>query len=321
MSPDRPQGDWTAFLGRLSGPVGLGTSAARISELYNRARGRAPEARPREPDVDPAYAERPWGDGSAPSLYCPVTERINDPLAQDINERLIQWAKECGFAGKKLEQFGKAGFGRLAMLTHADCDDPDRLLLVAQLNAALWAADDFYADDTALGALPAQLPPRLMLVTAALDPMPPAGEFARPLEDALRADPILVAFRSGIKHMARYGTHAQIQRFCYATFTMFVSWTAYAAWRHTGKYPPAWEYLAARQHDSFYVSMCLVDAVSGYELDANVFYEPRIRRAACLAGTAAVLVNDLHSVGKDLLDETPPCNMVLQIAADRGCSI
>src|SRR5262249_39107618 len=35
----------------------------------------------------------------------------------------------------------------------------------------------------------------------------------------------------------------------------------------------------------------------------------------------AVLVNDLCSVAKDLEDERPPCNMVLQVAADRSCSI
>lgn len=73
---------------------------------------------------------------------------------------------------------------------------------------------------------------------------------------------------------------------------MFVSWTAYAAWRHNDKYPPAWEYLAARQRDSFYTSMTLVDVLGGYEVPANVFYDPRVRRTAVQAGTASALVND-----------------------------
>jgi 2-methylisoborneol synthase len=102
---------------------------------------------------------------------------------------------------------------------------------------------------------------------------------------------------------------------------MFVSWNTYAAWRFTGNYPPAWEYLAARQHDSFYTSMTLIDAVGGYELDANLYYEPRVRRALMQAGTASVMVNDLVSAAKDAADDTPVCNMVLQIAADRQCSI
>jgi 2-methylisoborneol synthase len=79
--------------------------------------------------------------------------------------------------------------------------------------------------------------------------------------------------------------------------------------------------LAARQHDSFYTSMTLIDALGGYELTANVFYERRVRHAAFLAGTASVLINDLHSVAKDAADAKPVCNMVLLIAADKKCSI
>ncbi len=207
------------------------------------------------------------------------------------------------------------------MLAHPDCDDPDRLLISARLNAAWWAADDLYADDTALGAVPAELPQRLALAMAAMDPLPTAGSFSDELDEALGGDKVLVALRSGMEHLAGYGTPAQFQRVCYSTFAMFVSWTAYGAWKHNDRTPPAWEYLAARQHDSFYTSMTLIDVLGGYELDSNLFYEPEVRGAAILAGTASVLVNDLFSVTKDLADENPPCNMVLQVAADRECSV
>jgi 2-methylisoborneol synthase len=288
----------------LVGPSGLGTSAARVSGLH-----------------DPAYRERQWGDGTASPLYCPTVERIDEPLAEEVDERLVAWAEECGFPDDQLDQLRRAGFGRLAMLAHADCDDPDRLLIAAQLNAAWWAADDLYADDSELGATPTELPPRLALVMAAMDPVAPAGELSRPLDARLRADPVLVALRSGIDHLARHGSPAQVQRACYATFAMFVSWNAYAAWRYTSDYPPAWEYLAARQHDSFYTSMALIDPVGGYELPANLYYDPRVRQALMQAGTASVMVNDLHSVARDAADERPVCNMVLQIAAERGVSI
>ncbi|KAA2261118.1 terpene synthase [Solihabitans fulvus] len=315
----------------LTGPSGLGTSAARIAAQLNEARvneagvneARADQSTqpPSEVGGDPAYAERPWGDGSAPPLYCPITERTDDSLGVVVDERLVAWGEECGFEEDELDQLRAARFGQLVTLAHPDCDDPDRLLISAKLNAAWWAADDLYADDTALGAVPAELPPRLSLAMAAMDPVPPMGEFTRELDETLANDRVLVALRSGVDHLSRYGTPAQVQRVCYSTFAMFVSWTAYAAWKHADKSPPAWEYLAARQHDSFYTSMTLIDVLGGYELDANVFYEPRVRSAAIQAGTAAVLVNDLHSVTKDLADENPPCNMVLQIAADRGCSI
>jgi 2-methylisoborneol synthase len=286
----------------LAGPSGLGTSAARLVH-------------------DPGYALRPWGDGSASPLYVPVVERYNEPLAAEVNARLVEWARDCGFDDDQTTQLGKAGFGRLIMLAHSDVDDPDRLLIAAQMNAAWWAADDLYADDTEAGATPTKLPPRLSLAMAAMDPVAPAGEFTGELDEALRGDPILIALNSSIEHMTRHGTPAQIQRVCYSTFTMFVSWNAYAAWRYTGAYPPAWEYLATRQHDSFATSMTLVDIVGGYELAANLYYDPRVRRCLMQAGTASVLVNDLHSVARDAADENPVCNMVLQVAAERDCSI
>ncbi|AXB41781.1 family 2 encapsulin nanocompartment cargo protein terpene cyclase [Amycolatopsis albispora] len=292
----------------LSGPSGLGTAAARVAP------------RP-DPLPEPGYAEMSWGDGSASPLYCPVVRRVDEPLAEEVDRRLVTWAADCGFTGKGLEQIGRAGFGKLVTLAHPDSDDPDHLLIAAQLNAVWWAADDYYADDSELGAAPTELPPRLALVMSAMDPVAPAGEFTEQLDEALRGDPILVGLNSAIGHLARHGSAVQVQRVCYSTFAMFVAWDAYAAWRYTGAYPPAWEYLAARQHDSFYTSMTLIDAVGGYELPAHLYYEPRVRRALMQAGTACVLVNDLYSVAKDAADEHPVCNMVLQIAADRDCSI
>ncbi|WP_433261904.1 family 2 encapsulin nanocompartment cargo protein terpene cyclase [Actinosynnema sp. CS-041913] len=311
--------DWTI-------PTGLGTSAARVATEFAQvlAAASAPaRSAPVDPVPvqDPAYALRPWGDGSAPPLYVPIVERIDDALTEVVEDLLVEWARECGFEGAELDQLRKAGFGRLVVLAHPDSDDPERLLIAAKLNAAWWAADDLYADDSGMGATPTALPPQLALAMAAMDPVAPAGEFSEPLEEALRSDPVLVALRSATEHLARHGTPAQVQRACYATFAMFASWNAYAAWRHTGEYPSAWQYLATRQHDSFYTSMTLSDPVGGYELPANLYYEPRVRRLTMQAGTASVMVNDLLSVAKDAADEKPVCNMVLQIAADRQCSV
>ncbi|GAA3214200.1 family 2 encapsulin nanocompartment cargo protein terpene cyclase [Actinocorallia longicatena] len=316
---------------RTPGPTGPGTAAARLPTLLSSAAagpgippcaaGRIP-AGLRGPSAAPGgYTMRAWGDGSGPPLYCPPVERIDEPLGAEVDHRLGLWAAECGCDDDELKALSSAGFGRLAMLTHPDTDDPDSLLVAAQLNASWWAADDYYADDTALGAVPALLPRRLTLAMAAMDPPPAAGPFTAPLEASLQDDLVLRMLGTAVRHLERHGTPSQVQRACYATFSMFVSWTAYAAWRENGEQPPAWEYLAARQHDSFYTSMTLIDVVGGYELPANLFYEPRVRDAAFRAGTAAVLVNDLHSVAKDAADEMPVCNMVLLVADDRGCSI
>ncbi|MCP9953908.1 family 2 encapsulin nanocompartment cargo protein terpene cyclase [Actinomadura madurae] len=322
--PQRPSAPPAGVL--PAGPAGLGTVAAVLPSLIAAARpsrevpygdllsGAAPAP-------GPGYVERSWGDGTHSPLYCPVPERTDDALAGEVDARLVSWARDRGFEDHELDALAKAAFGRLVTLAHPGTDDPDALLVAAQLNASWWAADDYYADDTALGAVPARLPERLTLVMSAMDPVPPLGEFTPPLREALQDDLVLRMFESAVDHLARHATPVQVQRICYSTFAMFVSWTAYAAWRETGEHPHAWEYLAARQHDSFYTSMTLIDVVGGYEVPAHLYYDPRVRRAAFQAGTASVIVNDLHSVAKDAADENPVCNVVLLIAADRDCTV
>src|SRR5271156_5438206 len=104
------------------------------------------------------------------------------------------------------------------MLTHADSDDPDMLLVAAQMNAAWWAADDYYADETELGATPTELPPRLALIMSAMDPPPPAGSYTSQLEEAVAADPVLVALQSATAHLGRHASAVQVMRARQATF-------------------------------------------------------------------------------------------------------
>ncbi|SDH58043.1 family 2 encapsulin nanocompartment cargo protein terpene cyclase [Nonomuraea jiangxiensis] len=267
-----------------------------------------------------AYRERQWGDGSYPPLYCPETVRVDDDLGAEVDRRLVAWAERVGLHEGRMEEFASTGYGRLAMLTHPDSDDPDHLLIAAQMNAAWWAADDYYADETDLGATPTELPPRLALVMSAMDPPPDAGEYTCPLEEAIQADPVLVSLRSARSHLSRHATPAQVMRACTTTFQMYVSWTAYAAWRYLDEQPPVWRYLAARQHDSFYTSMILIDIVGGYELPANLFYDRRFHTALMQAGTASVIVNDLYSAEKEAADALPDSNLVLLIANETGCS-
>jgi 2-methylisoborneol synthase len=296
----------------LAGPSGLGTAACRIPAVCGPP--------PRDLYLPVPYAERAWGDGSYPPLYCPQTVRVDEGLGAEVNRRLVAWADQVGIYPGRLDTFGDTGFGRLAMLTHSDCDDPDLLLAAAQMNAAWWAADDYYADETDLGATPTELPPRLALVMSAIDPPPQAGPYSPPLEEAVRTDAVLVALRSAVAHLRRHGTAAQVMRARQTTFQMYVSWTAYAAWRYLKTPPPVWRYLAARQHDSFYTSMMLIDIVGGYELPAPLFADQRVHRALMQAGTASVLVNDLYSAEREAADELPDSNVVLLIAAEENCS-
>ena len=263
---------------------------------------------------------RPWGDGSHSPLYCPAPSRFDEALATEVNDRLVAWAERIGLHAGHLEEFAKTGFGRLITLAHPECDDPDLLLVSAQMNAAWWASDDYYADETDLGAVAEALPGRLALVSSAMDPPPPAGQFTPPLQEAVVSDPVLVSLRSALAHVTRHASAAQVMRVRHTTHQMYVSWNAYNAWRHAGITPEAWRYLAARQHDSFYTSMILIDVVGGYELAPELFANPLFHRALTQAGTAAVLVNDLASAEREAGDD-PDCNLVLLLAAERDCSI
>jgi 2-methylisoborneol synthase len=296
----------------LAGPSGLGTSACRIPFSPNlQARLHTPLP----------YGEREWGDGSHSPLYCPVTARVDEELGAEVNRRLVAWAEETGIYAGQIDKFRDTGFGRLVMLAHPDSDDPDLLLVAAQMNAAWWAADDYYADETSLGATPTELPPRLALVMSAMDPPPEAGSYSRQLEETLRADPVLVAIDSATTHLARHATPAQVMRAANATAQMYVSWTASAAWRYLETPPPVWRYIAAREHDSFYTSMTLIDVIGGYELPADLFDERRFHQTLMQAGMASVIVNDLHSVAREASDELPDSNLVLLIAVEENCSV
>jgi 2-methylisoborneol synthase len=67
--------------------------------------------------------------------------------------------------------------------------------------------------------------------------------------------------------------------------------------------------------------MTLIDVVGGYELPANMFAERRFHQALMQAGTASVIVNDLHSVAREAADELPDSNVVLLIAAEENIPI
>ncbi|MGW2159549.1 family 2 encapsulin nanocompartment cargo protein terpene cyclase [Nonomuraea sp. NPDC001699] len=300
-----------------TGPTGLGTSALHLPAP---APPPAPPPGPRQLLAPIPYAEREWGDGSYPPLYCPETVRDDPALGAEVDRRLVAWAEKVGLHAGRMDEFAATGFGRLVMLAHPDSDDPDLLLIAAQMNTAWWAADDYYADETDLGASPTELPPRLALVMSAMDPPPPAGAYTGQLEEAIEADPVLVSLRSATDHLSRHGTPSQVMRACNTTFQMYVSWAAYAAWRYLETPPPVWRYLAARQHDSFYTSMTLIDVVAGYELPADLFYDRRFHTALMQAGTASVIVNDLHSVAREAADELPDSNLVLLIAEEEKCS-
>lgn len=254
-------------------------------------------------------------------LYAPAPVRDDEGLGAQVDERLAEWAREVGIYTEDLDYFRSCRFGRLVMLTCPYTDDPDRLLLVARWMAALFATDDYVADDERFGAVNELVAERLTFALSVLDPPHYAGEYAPAIQAHLHDHPILRALASSLEHIARYATPAQMSRIRHETLALFFTWTAEAMWRISGRTPALWEFLAERQHNSFLPAMSVIDVVYGYELPANVYSDPRVREAVRLAADAVTLVNDIYSVPKESETAIGDFNLPTIIAHERGCSL
>ncbi|MBF6174373.1 family 2 encapsulin nanocompartment cargo protein terpene cyclase [Nocardia blacklockiae] len=262
-----------------------------------------------------------------PPLYCPPPVRDNPALAAAVNEGILVWAESIGLYEGKMDELHKADFGRLVMLAYPDCDDPDRLLAAAKCAVSEWSVDDYYceedSDDRAPDGTPssaaAELGPRLELVAAVMDPVHLPARYQTQLERALRADPVLRAFRTSFEHMAHYATPAQLARLRTEIGGWFIALGAEAGWRTAGRMPPVWEYLTNRQPHSFLPCLAPIDVLGGYELSAPEYTDPRVRRVVTTAALATQIVNDLYSMAREDLSDGREFNLPTVLAAEENC--
>ncbi|MGW6625009.1 family 2 encapsulin nanocompartment cargo protein terpene cyclase [Nocardia sp. NPDC055002] len=314
-APGAPTGSVTPR--RLRGPTGIGTSGLRLFPAQN------------SPAAPAAETTNSTGQQPIPALYCPPPERDDPALAEAVNAGLLAWAAEIGLYEGRLDELAKADFGRLIMLAHPDCDDPDRLLAAARCAVAEWSVDDYYCEEDAPGdtapdgtpsSAAAELGPRLELAAAAMDPAHLPTRYAPRLEQAMQADPILRAFRTSFAHLAGYASPAQLARLRTEIAGWFIALGAEAGWRTADRMPPVWEYLTNRQPHSFLPCMAPIDAVGGYELTAADYADPAVRRVTTTAALAAQMVNDLYSMAREDLSGGREFNLPTVLAAEEGCS-
>src|SRR5579875_3449002 len=119
----------------LAGPSGLGTAACRFPGPASAVATAGPVPSPVTtipPDLpvpDPPVPDNPGPESSAPDASpCGHEDPSSftvDPLAGEVNRRLVAWAEKIGLHAGRIGKFRDTGFGRLAMLTHPDTDDPD----------------------------------------------------------------------------------------------------------------------------------------------------------------------------------------------------
>ena len=297
--------------GLLGRPTGIGTSAARIEELLGRAMAPAPG----HASASDEPAETRSGI-RIPELYCPDPVRDNAALGDEVNDRLVEWAAEIGIYEGRLEALYSHNFGRLMMLGHPDCDDPDRLLAAARCALSEWSVDDHYVDEG--DTSPDQIGLRLAYAHAVIDPVRLPAQYMSSFEEVVRQDPVLRAFRSALDHLSRYASWTQVARLRHELAVMFVAYGHEAEWRTSGRRPPVWEYLLHRYENAFFPCMVLVEPIGGYELPVHEFAHPRLRRTYLLAGVASVMLNDIYSMAKEDPGDT---NLPRLIAAEEGCSL
>ena len=294
----------------LSGPTGLGTSAARL--------GRPEPAGQTGGDAGEPAGDQPERTAvTVPPLHCPDAVRDDPALGEEVNERLVAWAAEVGLFTGRLERLRSHQFGRLFMLAHPECDDPDRLLAAARCGLAEWAVDDHWVDEGE-DTTPELIGPRLALTHAVVDPVRLPLRYLAQFEQVVAKEPVLRAFRSALDHLTEIASPTQVARLRHELAVMFVGYSQEAQWRSSGRTPAVWEYLLHRYENAFFPCMVLIDPVAGYELPAHEFADPRVRRTYLYAATANVLLNDLYSMHKEDPTDT---NLPNLIAAEEQCSL
>ncbi|MFG2923188.1 family 2 encapsulin nanocompartment cargo protein terpene cyclase [Streptomyces sp. NPDC048305] len=302
----------------LSGPAGMGTSAARLFHSptpASRAEKGTEDGRSGLPSD--GGASGPTSSVRIPPLYCPDAVRDDPALGEEVNERLVEWAAETGIFTGRLERLRSHQFGRLFMLAHPDCDDPDRLLAAARCGLAEWSVDDHWVDEGE-DTEPELLGARLAMAHAVIDPVRLPARYLAQFEELVQRQPVLRAFRSSLAHLSGIASTTQVARLRHELAVMFVAYGQEAQWRSSGRTPAVWEYLLHRYENAFYPCMVLIDPVGGYELPAHEFADPTVRRTYLYAGMANVLLNDVYSMAKEDPGDT---NLPNLIAAEENCSL
>ncbi|WP_436521402.1 family 2 encapsulin nanocompartment cargo protein terpene cyclase [Actinoplanes sp. HUAS TT8] len=230
-----------------------------------------------------------------PQLFCPGPLRDDRALGEQVNQAVVTWAEEIGIYPGRLDKLRAANFGRYMMLAHPATSDPDRLLAATKCLVAEWATDDYYVDEVSLGADPMVVGSRLANLYTVVDPASLPRKYAAEMAEHHKLQPISVAFRSAMEHLAEYATVAQMARFQHQMAILFLAWTQEADWHANRRTPPVWEYLVQRHLNSYLPPMILIDVLGGYELPPEEYFRPDVREAFTTAANAAVLINDLYS--------------------------
>ncbi|HET6857600.1 MAG TPA: family 2 encapsulin nanocompartment cargo protein terpene cyclase [Streptomyces sp.] len=325
----------------LSGPSGLGTGSLRLAPAVEPettsptlppsdiASTTAPSASPTDASAPGMSASGVSSPGmSSPSqriegLYCPPAVRDDRVLADEINDRLVEWAEnEVGLYPDTDHRAALLGFdpGRSVVLCHPDAPGIDHLMVAARLLVGENAVDDYFCE-AEYGGSADRRGAALAVAQSAIDPAHNTPRYEADWRSGVDSHPALRSMRSAMDHLRALATPAQAHRYRHDIASLYLGYNAEGDCIARRRTPAVWEYLVQRQFNNFRPCLTITDTVGGYELPAHLFAEPAVQRAVALSSNASTICNDLYSLRKEQQSERFHYSLPTVIAAEEDCSI
>ena len=318
------------------GPTGLGTAGARIPARVREAEPPSPSP-PHKPfagrlaaHLSEAMVETAaWVDieadrareGSRPEplrlqrLSYPFPSRIS-PHAEAADVHSMDWLAAHGLVSDQagLDRFTGSHFGILAGRTYPEATAAG-LNWVADWCVWLFAFDDRFCDESALGLHPGKLARQVVPIVRVLDyPTAPVPE----------RDRFVVALADLRDRFAAFGSPQQWARFASATRAYLLGIIWEAAHREAGESPSVADYSPMRVHaGATWTTLGVLDAVCGHEVPDTQYFDPVVARVGTMAVNLIGWCNDLYSYGRESTSQESMVvhNLVAVIASERRCSL
>ena len=290
----------------LGGPVGLGTSAARI----------LPSVAATMPQRLRAHSHRPYeevGHLSLPQFYLPFETRLNGNLAA-ARENLVAWARGVGILDGTIWTEAKLRDFDFALCSAGLAPDAT----AAELDlSACWLAWGTYGDDlypvvfgrsgdlAAAKACNARL--KLCMPVAGAPAVTPVGPLERALSDVW-------------SRIARGLAPADQRAFRASVETMIDSWLWELGNQRLNRVPDPIDYVEMRRAtfgSDLTMSLCRIG--HGRALPAEIHASRPVRSLENSAADYACLMNDVFSYQKEIQFEGDVHNAVLVVANFLDC--
>lgn len=228
-----------------------------------------------------------------PPFYCPLPGALH-PQWEAVNRRSVEWLEEFGLfeSRRQYERLVDTRVGELVGRV-SPRGGPEALQVAADFYQWLFAFDDAYCDEGALGSRPEALVVELARILRAAE---------APGNAAPDGEGYLAALRDLRLRLDRIATPVQTNRWVEALRGYFFFQVWEAANRSRGTIPTLDEYTVARmQSGAVKATMMLLDVAEGYELPAAEMDHPLTRALTEMACTVIDWDNDIASHHKESL--------------------